>query len=1190
MDEDVLPAPPSVVAALNCPSDLLDARDLARICSSGTEGTTTSFRLLSALDDDFEKKKKKTKKNENNDDDDDVFLRVTRAHEWTHRRGTSKPVAAIQFVDVHDVIDASPNDYAQCAQRIERLKARCKEKRIGMIFCVVASQKDDDTKEDVTFALNERVVSVLTRLSGGNAQACASTKIVSLTRAGSDTRETCLRRLAEATEEVKQEVFVNEAKRAIEKCDAAMHAFEREVVESGVVDENELRLGRLEAKCKASRYLFKAASYAEFRGDCEAAMNALRECFERLIAFVDEVLPILLRGGFEQREENPPFYRRRLWRVCEALRVLTYCRSKMSSMQLGQILKTMDTSANSDVNKAIEKLARVEKEHSTFVKRCLSLKINALEYDAEAKTDTALKCFAAYRLALRAKADKSFADVLAHTMHANPNVYDAIFNDKTQFQRTTVKSTSFDFRLDPGFYYQSAFYALISRREFMQSSGLGKDTSVCTNSTVIMRGRYLGTFEDKSKTITGTSQDYIENHAGNMQIPSIELQRAYVHFENTFSPLEMLEKAKAYYEGNPRYGTFSRLLTAVSSDYALELFYANNKATNKEKILSILMACAETYRKEGWDDLLEETLERTLVCLGGEGETANADDSKYRMDILLELHGIQYRGGEHEGKTRASRLLAKGVTKTQSSSFSPVLEVSCESLASRAFKASCSFVYDTSRNDAIRAGDCVKLAVRYALQGLVEDDLFSVTKLEAHFSDGTKASTTTSTSEIVDEMVLIPFTVQSKTQREFVLEVDALDVITKSGVTFRFPSASLETLESLGHTKSISVKELAPRAELHIEDVGENDIDGTTILFGEKKTLTIIVSAVDGLADAIVNLSIDESLREISLGEDDSGEKKGEVIASFENPRIVIGSLSKGESKRVNANATFFSNRTTTNNNRKESRATISAHLTCNFGSPGQGEVSPSRHRVVAAENSKTFSFKNPLEVLDSTVFAACGTSPVSILITKDADNIEEKIYLNTDDDKRDGTFFNEGDVHWTNIRAKVTSLVVVDDAITTRLNPGDVYTQVVTEKNVRGVSWYREDVTQRTTKNAALFPLNGNTTGRRVEILNISTRVPEFVQVGVAFEYVVEMKNLDLNVPRDFMVSVKDAPGFVMAGESKTTKMANPGESCFLRLKIVAIASGKRFLPLISIACPKLGATWTNSKQQSVLVLPVAL
>ena len=111
----------------------------------------------------------------------------------------------------------------------------------------------------------------------------------------------------------------------------------------------------------------------------------------------------------------------------------------------------------------------------------LVVKNKRFEYDAEAKTDTALKCFAAARLALRAKADKSFADVLAHTMHANPNVYDAIFNDKTQFQRTTVKSTSFDFRLDPGFYYQRRVSMLLfRRREFMQSSGLGKDTSVST--------------------------------------------------------------------------------------------------------------------------------------------------------------------------------------------------------------------------------------------------------------------------------------------------------------------------------------------------------------------------------------------------------------------------------------------------------------------------------------------------------------------------------------------------------------------------------------------------------------------------------------------------------------------------------------------------------------------------------------
>ena len=123
MDEDVLPAPPSLVAALNCPtSDDNDrdddtARDLARIFS----GTTSSVRLLSALDDEDEEEEKKKKKND--DDDGGVFLRVTRAHEWTHRRGTSKPVAAIQFVDVHDVIDASPNDYAQCAQRIERFES-----------------------------------------------------------------------------------------------------------------------------------------------------------------------------------------------------------------------------------------------------------------------------------------------------------------------------------------------------------------------------------------------------------------------------------------------------------------------------------------------------------------------------------------------------------------------------------------------------------------------------------------------------------------------------------------------------------------------------------------------------------------------------------------------------------------------------------------------------------------------------------------------------------------------------------------------------------------------------------------------------------------------------------------------------------------------------------------------------------
>ena len=103
------------------------------------------------------------------------------------------------------------------------------------------------------------------------------TRIVALTRVGSDSREKCLKALARATEEVKQEVLVNEGKRAIGKCDDVLNAFEREVLESGVavLEEREVHLARLEARCKASRYLFKAASYAEFRGDSEVAMNAL---------------------------------------------------------------------------------------------------------------------------------------------------------------------------------------------------------------------------------------------------------------------------------------------------------------------------------------------------------------------------------------------------------------------------------------------------------------------------------------------------------------------------------------------------------------------------------------------------------------------------------------------------------------------------------------------------------------------------------------------------------------------------------------------------------------------------------------------------------------------------------------------------------------------------------------------------
>jgi len=358
MDEDVLPHPSrGVLLSAVCDSGNADSyRDYFEDVSKCVPYSSSSY--SSSSGDSWES-------DEEEEDDDGVFLRITKAYEQQNNKRNEKPAVHIQFVNIHDVIDAhSPNEYAQTAQRIERVKARCKEKRIGLVFCMVSpmreeeEKKDHENKEDVTYALEERVLQVLKRFCG------VETRIVALTRVGSDSREKCLKALARATEEVKQKVLVNEGKRAIGKCDDVLLAFEREVLESGgAVEEREVSLARLEARCKASRYLFKAASYAEFRGDSEAAMNALGECYASLMVYVDEAMPEVLRGSFE---ENNNTQSRRLWRVCETLRVLTYCRSRMSSTQLSQILKTMDTNANSEVNKAIQELARVEKEHACF--------------------------------------------------------------------------------------------------------------------------------------------------------------------------------------------------------------------------------------------------------------------------------------------------------------------------------------------------------------------------------------------------------------------------------------------------------------------------------------------------------------------------------------------------------------------------------------------------------------------------------------------------------------------------------------------------------------------------------------------------------------------------------------------------------------------------------------------------------
>ena len=334
MDEDVLPHPPrGVLLSAVCDSNnVASYRDYFEDVSKCVPYSSSSSYSVSSGD--------SWESDEEDEDDDGVFLRITKAYEQQNNNRNEKPAVQVSFINIHDVIDAnSPNEYAQTAQRIERVKARCKEKRIGLVFCTVSPTREEEekkhreNKEDVTYALEERVLQVLKRLCG------VETRIVALTRVGSDSREKCLKALARATEEVKQEVLVNEGKRAIGKCDDVLNAFEREVLASGVgvVEEREVSLARLEARCKASRYLFKAASYAEFRGDSEAAMNALGECYASLMAYVDEAMPEVLRGSFE---ENNNTQSRRLWRVCETLRVLTYCRSRMSSTQLSQILKT----------------------------------------------------------------------------------------------------------------------------------------------------------------------------------------------------------------------------------------------------------------------------------------------------------------------------------------------------------------------------------------------------------------------------------------------------------------------------------------------------------------------------------------------------------------------------------------------------------------------------------------------------------------------------------------------------------------------------------------------------------------------------------------------------------------------------------------------------------------------------------
>jgi len=143
MDEDVLPHPPrGVLLSAVCDSNSAASyRDYFEDVSKCVPYSSSSS-YSSSSGDSWESDE------EEEEDGDGVFLRITKAYEQQNNNKNEKPAVQVSFVNIHDVIDAnSPNEYAQTAQRIERVKARCKEKRIGLVFCTVSPMREEEEKE-----------------------------------------------------------------------------------------------------------------------------------------------------------------------------------------------------------------------------------------------------------------------------------------------------------------------------------------------------------------------------------------------------------------------------------------------------------------------------------------------------------------------------------------------------------------------------------------------------------------------------------------------------------------------------------------------------------------------------------------------------------------------------------------------------------------------------------------------------------------------------------------------------------------------------------------------------------------------------------------------------------------------------------------------------------------------------------
>ena len=82
-------------------------------------------------------------------------------------------------------------------------------------------------------------------------------------------------------------------------------------------------------------------------------------------------------------------------------------------------------------------------------------------------------------------------------------------------------------RLDPGFYYRSAFDALSLRREYVKSLMVNVSVAAATQNkttdVTLIPGKFLGTYVNKEVNVIRDGHSYLENHTV-AQVSSADLK------------------------------------------------------------------------------------------------------------------------------------------------------------------------------------------------------------------------------------------------------------------------------------------------------------------------------------------------------------------------------------------------------------------------------------------------------------------------------------------------------------------------------------------------------------------------------------------------------------------------------------------------------------------------------------------